>query len=200
MGIFVWGIGWTLYYFIHSLLASEGIEKKLYSLGIGKACYRISYNIVAIMTLLPLILYYPTLPSKLLFEFPVLQFLGGFSILCGGILTLLALKNYDLLEFIGWRYLDNAKTEQGDELNTSGLNALVRHPLYFAALLIFWGLFLFKPELKILIMTLITHVYLLIGIRLEEQKLIQTFGTAYLNYRKKTPKLFPFKIFHKTEK
>ncbi|MFT4762895.1 MAG: protein-S-isoprenylcysteine O-methyltransferase Ste14 [Flavobacteriales bacterium] len=76
-------------------------------------------------------------------------------------------------------------------LNISNLNQYVRHPLYFAALFIFWGLLLAVPSTGILAITLVSTAYLIIGTKLEEGKLIQEFEEAYRLYQKDVPMLIP---------
>jgi protein-S-isoprenylcysteine O-methyltransferase Ste14 len=81
-------------------------------------------------------------------------------------------------------------------LNTSGLNAQVRHPLYFGTLLALWGTFLLYPTDASLLVAGVSTLYLLIGSKLEERKLEQQFGDAYRSYQRKVPMLIPFKWRH----
>jgi protein-S-isoprenylcysteine O-methyltransferase Ste14 len=104
---------------------------------------------------------------------------------------LIAFKNYSGQEFLGLDFNKKEK-QQNPSLTTSGLNKYVRHPLYFASVLIVWGYFLAKPDVTILIMTSVISVYLIIGTKLEEQKLIKEFGEQYKAYIKKVPMLLPF--------
>ena len=77
-------------------------------------------------------------------------------------------------------------------LQTKGLNAYVRHPLYFAILIIVWGFFLFRPTDLVLTIAIVSTIYIYIGTQLEEKKLIEEFGEAYRDYQKKVKMLFPF--------
>jgi len=83
-------------------------------------------------------------------------------------------------------------------LKTTGIQAKIRHPLYSGTLLIFIGYFIFNPQLTNLIMLLSLFIYLPVGIRLEEKKLIDTFGEDYLRYKEKTPSLIPKLKFRST--
>ncbi|MDB5200337.1 MAG: hypothetical protein JWO92_2300 [Chitinophagaceae bacterium] len=76
-------------------------------------------------------------------------------------------------------------------LQQSGLHKYVRHPLYFGTLLFVWGLFVLFPLLSNLIAAVVITVYVLIGIKLEEQKLFLEYGEEYEAYSKKVPKLIP---------
>jgi methanethiol S-methyltransferase len=53
-------------------------------------------------------------------------------------------------------------------------------------------LFLLLPYLSLLIANSIITVYTLIGIGLEEKKLVNEFGESYSNYQASVPKLIPF--------
>jgi methanethiol S-methyltransferase len=72
---------------------------------------------------------------------------------------------------------------------TPGPYKLVRHPLYVGWLLAFWC----TPEMTLahLLFALLTTVYILIAIRLEERDLVSIHGTDYVEYRRKTPMLVP---------
>jgi protein-S-isoprenylcysteine O-methyltransferase Ste14 len=80
-----------------------------------------------------------------------------------------------------------------EKLVVSGLNRYVRHPLYFATLLLLLGYFLRQPDRSHAITAALGLAYLLIGTRLEERKLVATFGQAYRDYQQKVPMLIPFK-------
>jgi len=103
----------------------------------------------------------------------------------------LALRNYDLREFSGTHQLAHNGNTPNHSLNTKGLNAFVRHPLYTASFFLFWGFFLYSPTLKSLCFTGISSLYLIIGTRLEEQKLVGVFGKEYSDYQSKVGQFFP---------
>lgn len=74
-------------------------------------------------------------------------------------------------------------------LRTTGFYARVRHPAYFLTA----AAWLITPMMGLdrLIFSFGMLAYLMIGIRLEERRLVQTFGEAYRDYQRKTPMLFP---------
>lgn len=76
-------------------------------------------------------------------------------------------------------------------LQQKGLHSYVRHPLYFGTLLFVWGLFFMFPLLSNLVAAIVLTAYVLIGIFLEEQKLLLEYGEEYKRYSEKVPKLIP---------
>jgi protein-S-isoprenylcysteine O-methyltransferase Ste14 len=76
-------------------------------------------------------------------------------------------------------------------LQQDGLHKYVRHPLYFGTMLFVWGLFLMFPLISNLIAAVALTIYVLIGIRLEETKLLSEYGEEYKQYSRRVPKIFP---------
>jgi len=74
-------------------------------------------------------------------------------------------------------------------LVVDGLYAHVRHPLYSAGLVFIW----LSPEMSVnrLVLWLILSSYIVIGAYFEERKLLTDFGTAYAEYKVRTPMLIP---------
>ena len=182
----------STYYFIHSVLASDKAKQLLSPSLIPAPYYRIFYNIASSLLLLPLLYLYFQTDKYLVFESNLWTTILGFGLLgFGGVFNLRAIRQYNLSEFSGTLYLKGEEHTLPKELNTSGLNAYVRHPLYLAALMVFWGLFLTKPNTGTFAFASVTSFYLFIGIYLEEQKLIKAFGSAYIDYKKQVPMLLP---------
>jgi len=73
---------------------------------------------------------------------------------------------------------------------TPGPYKVVRHPLYFGWLLMFWS----TPVMTIahLVFAIATTGYIFIAIVLEEKDLVREHGKKYINYRRSVPMIFPF--------
>lgn len=107
------------------------------------------------------------------------------------------LKYFKLLSGVRTLYEANPSKE----LKLDGIHHYVRHPLYLGTLLFIWGLVFVFPMLSNLIAVIIITGYVLIGIRLEEKKLLDEFGSAYRDYISRVPKLIPgFKTLKQNKK
>ena len=110
----------------------------------------------------------------------------------GGLgIVIMALKNYNLAEFVGTQQVKNRSTSKPDQLITKGMNKWVRHPLYLGTILSMLGIFLLSPNDLLLSLVVVTIIYVFVGSYLEEQKLIAQFGEDYIKYQKKVPMIFP---------
>ncbi len=117
-----------------------------------------------------------------------------------------AFQHLDGLEFLGirqvLRYL--ARNEaRGDlegltqeELITTGVYGIVRHPMYLAAII----LFTFEPRITVngLTVTILADLYFLWGTYIEERRILQVFGDTYREYMKKVPRLIPRMAWYKS--
>jgi protein-S-isoprenylcysteine O-methyltransferase Ste14 len=83
-----------------------------------------------------------------------------------------------------------------DRLVTSGIFAVVRHPIYSAwIVLILPGLALLSRSWPLLLMPVVAYAVFKLTIHREDEYLQQRFGQAYLDYRSRVNELFPFPRF-----
>ncbi len=181
----------AIYYLLHSVLAASSVKNRLHPF-LPPRYYRIFFNAVAVFLLVPIALIYTKSTFTSVFQATAItNGLGFLFLVMGTFLLLAALSQYDLGEFIGSKYLDQQKARIPNQLQISGLNKLVRHPLYFATLIIVWAWFLKRTTSLDLIIAIATSLYLIIGIHFEEKKLVDEFGEEYLAYQKKVKRLIP---------
>jgi len=181
---------WIVYCTLHSLLAALSvklwIQKRMRA---GYKYYRIAYTIFSFLGLIAILIYQFSISSRLLFSPPQWsKWLGLVVMIAGGLVMLLMIWKY-FMQLSGIRWLTEEKMEA--RLEVKGLHRFVRHPLYMGTFLFLWGWFVFNPMISFFIATLIITIYTLIGLELEEKKLIDQFGDAYIEYKKKVPKLIP---------
>jgi protein-S-isoprenylcysteine O-methyltransferase Ste14 len=87
-------------------------------------------------------------------------------------------------------YIENKPLPLPDELlQTGGVYAFVRHPLYLFSLMIIWALPVMTEGL--LIFNLGTTLYFIFGSLLEEKRMLRIFGDEYRAYQQRVPWLVP---------
>lgn len=182
------------YYALHSILAADGVKAALSRI-VSQQYYRLVYNLIAVVLFLAIfILYLLVEKTPLWLHVPVLPYVGGLPILLGISWVARAMKRYNLDEFMGLEQLRAGQKPAHNKLIIRGLNGRVRHPLYFGTLLIIWGVLLIFPNETMLAFALISTIYIIIGSRLEEEKLVIQFGKNYQKYQREVPMLVPFKL------
>lgn len=182
---------WILYFTIHSILADYKIKKSIYKTSyINQHNYRIIFNLIAIGLLLPLVYFTFIVEDVFLIKSTMINRLGIIITIIGVFFLIRAFMSFNLKEFFGFEQLQ--KNTNSNTLVVSGMYKYVRHPLYFALILIFAGIFCIIPTYKTLIINIIEIIYLIIGSALEENKLEAIFGEDYIKYKKTTKKLMPF--------
>lgn len=179
------------YCIIHSLLADNKILKSFYYLW----WYRFFYVLTSILLLIPLGYFYLKTDNVAFFSYniyikTILWFLWFFGLYVG----YLASKEYDNQSFLGLRQIKKYFSDgikEGREyfsLKTEGLLGIVRHPYYFASLILLWARPLY---LKDILLNTIFTIYFVLGAKNEERKLILEYGNEYINYKNKVPMLIP---------
>lgn len=179
---------WILYFLLHSVLAANTVKYSLMKvLGVSSRAYRILYNLYNSAALFSLIWLWIITDSALWFQPGILLTITGAGLsVTGLLLMLLCFKNYDVSSFIGIR------REVNMTLNQGGLNQYIRHPLYAGTILLVLGICIAQPYLKSWLIFFYMLAYLIVGIWLEERKLVKLFGNEYSAYQKKTKRLIPF--------
>lgn len=184
---------WISWCALHSLLAFNQVKNMAEKmLGSSYRFYRLGYSILAALTLGLLLYYHFSIPAQLFWENKILRFLFAIPlILCGGLVMGVCIKKY-FYELSGVQALTASFEKPVVTLQQHGLHKYVRHPLYLGTLLFVWGIFSYFPMLNNLIACGVMTIYVLIGIMLEEEKLIIEYGQQYVDYKENVPKLFPY--------
>ncbi len=177
-------IAWLLYFVIHSLTASTSLKDYCAStLGLSGQRYRLIYVIASSVLLAPIayLIWQDSTPTlwqhggaiKIILNVMVLIAIIGF---------LLVARSYNMVSFLGL-----TADQAGDGFRLSWLHRHVRHPWYFFGLIIIWTRDM--SALWLLSCICIT-VYLIIGSKLEDNKLLAEFGETYHYYKQRVPGLF----------
>jgi len=203
------GAGWASFGIVHSLLAGERVKSAM--LPAAQPYYRVGYNVLASLHLaflfwleqVPLPVSWAPALGETRWALIVLQAVGW-------IVMLWALRAYDLSAFSGLGEAraalrqrfgrrstnapDDAATDGStpavEPLATGGLNAFVRHPLYSGLFLVLWA----RVSNDLTLATALWgSLYLVIGSRFEERRLLRVYGEAYARYRAAVPAFVPWK-------
>lgn len=182
-----------LYGLIHSLMAATSLKQLVFSV-FGRAAkkyYRLFYSISSVILLLPVLALPLLIPDKTYYTIPApyVYLTGAVQAVSVALLTYSVLQT-GALQFIGVRQA--LGMGENDTLNTGGLYHYVRHPLYAFSLLFIW----LTPTMtrNMLLLYAAITLYVLVGAVFEERKLLDKFGEAYRQYRKRTPFIIPFLI------
>ncbi|MES9893543.1 MAG: hypothetical protein ABW141_01410, partial [Candidatus Thiodiazotropha endolucinida] len=101
-----------------------------------------------------------------------------------------SMRYYDSREFLGIRQLQRQQRDVNDleQLHISPLHRFVRHPWYTLGLILIW---VQDMDPARLVSAIAVTSYLVLGSRLEEDKLLVYHGDTYRNYQKRVPGLIP---------
>ncbi len=159
--------------------------------------YRLFYNLAALVTFIPLVLFELSLKGALIFRWEGNLVFLHITLFTVVILLLISggLK-YDMLQLFGIRQIKSGVShstlsESGD-INTSGILGITRHPWYLATVIFIW---ICHRDMYIstFIFNILLSIYIIIGTVLEEKKLIIELGDNYQDYKEKVSMLFPTK-------
>jgi protein-S-isoprenylcysteine O-methyltransferase Ste14 len=173
---------------LHSLLASRRFKRWLqgrFGPGVMR-WHRLIFSVLGGLTILPALAMVVWLPDRVIYTIPyplsswfkLLQLIGLFGVVYAVLQT-------GFFNFIGLNHaLNPASLQQPRRLVTGGLYRLVRHPIYTFAMLFLWA----SPNLSWnkLALNIGISIYFVIGSIFEEQKLLDEFGEAYADYRRRT--------------
>ena len=187
---------WVAWCALHSAMIAHSVTEFLRRrFPVAFRFYRIFYNAVAVVTLVPVVLYTISLEGE-----PFFAWQGPWRIiqifLAGSALFFFAAgaRRYDFLQFLGIRQIKDEKScsvlTDDCSLDTTGILSVVRHPWYAGGILIVWA----RPlDAAAVLTNLVITGYFIVGAFLEERKLKLQFGQAYDDYRRQVSMFFPLK-------
>lgn len=197
-------LGFAFFAFMHSLLASHSIKRRLFGKWpILKVYYRLIYNIIAISIFGAWFYLTVPIPEHVIYKMPFPFSILGYAIqIIALFLIMRAAQQFGASRFLGIEQLRVYKNEQKlpeymdenhrGEMVKQGLYRWIRHPLYTFSMLFLIS----RPVLttKWLVLIIIFTAYFWIGSHFEEKKLVQRFGEEYKQYQKNVPRMIPWKL------
>jgi protein-S-isoprenylcysteine O-methyltransferase Ste14 len=177
---------WGAYFAVHSVLASNRAKSWVTLRWPRKSSgYRLIFNGVSLLLLVPPVWLYSSLSGPWIWRWT-----GAFAWLANGMALLsiagavATLRYYDMDEFLGF----HPPTTRGG-LIISPFHRFVRHPWYFFVLVLLWTRDMHAP---LLVTAVVVTLYLVVGSRLEERKLLVEYGDLYRRYMDSVPGLLPW--------
>ena len=168
----------TIFALHHSVFARAGLKAAL-ARAVGPSLERSVYVWIASLLFLAVCAFWQPVPGRL-WDVPAPWAWLFRAVQAGGVLfTLAAARRLDALDLAGVSpALGRAPSRQG--LDDHGPYGFVRHPIYFAWLLLVWP----APEMNgtRLVFAITSTVYLLVAIPFEERDLRRVFGERYERY------------------
>ena len=161
--------------------------------------YRLFYNVVATLTLIPVVVFAYSLRTRPLFLWD--GYLRTIQVLLLGLSAALfyfGARHYDVRRLLGLKQISEGTSDTAisgtGELATTGVLGITRHPWYLAVMLLIWA----RPlDVSAILVNGILTVYLVVGTYLEELKLIREFGDTYRRYQHEVSMLIPYKWLRK---
>ena len=178
----------------HSLMARHSFKDMINKV-IPNGLERMTYLLVTVLTLAVVINFWQPM-HILIWDLQIewLRIVLYTIFFLGLFLTMTAQMQIDVNELMGIKQMKAAlKIEKNVETDfkTPMLYQVVRHPLYLGLLILFWA----APTMTLshLVFSIGMTIYIFIGIHFEEKDLVKQFGQSYLEYKEKTPMVFPLK-------
>ena len=179
---------WLAYGAVHSWLAADGVKAWVQRRWSGIApAYRLVYNGLAALLLIPPLWLTLRSPGEALWHWPGWLAWPAAAIAVAGFVW--SQRWYDTGEFLGLRQWRRRDSREHEGFVLSPLHRHVRHPWYSLGLLLLWTRDLNAAWLTTAVAL---TVYVVIGSRIEERKLIARYGDAYREYMRRVPALIPW--------
>jgi len=200
-GMLVVTVTFVSFALLHSLTVSRFFKNYISGI-IGEtrmqAYYRLGFTLVAAIATVLAVYVIIIQPDTTLYRPPgYVVWPARFVQLAGIAIFILAQKPIKTGFFTGLQqakdYISTGKTGgdmEGipeDALVTTGIYGLVRNPMYLAGILIF----MFEPVITLnnLVLRFLATAYFVWGAYIEERRFLADFGEAYIEYRRKVPRL-----------
>lgn len=184
-------LAWIIFGLVHSVLAGGMVKRFMSVLMKDKfRYYRAIYSLVVAITLFILIHYHFAAIDTIMWRPRWFEKIpAGILVIGGFVIMVICIWKY-FLDLSGLGVILRPDLPPL-ELQTDGLHAYVRHPLYTGTIFFIWGVFLGYPYMNNLISAICLTVYTLIGIYFEEKKLVEAYGDRYREYQSRVPMLLP---------
>jgi methanethiol S-methyltransferase len=187
---------WVAYCALHSYLISIGFTNLMIRLLKNYyAFYRLFYILFSLALLIPLINFTGQFNTNIVITNDYPLSIVRYVLMYGSLLMFFIafFFNYDSLSFFGIRQIMNfgkvKKANPSEDIRRSGLLGIMRHPMYLALIIYLWSQ---TYRVMDIVTNSVLTIYVIIGTKLEEKKLVLEFGDTYIKYQQEVPMLIPF--------
>lgn len=194
MQLLILALLWSGWCGLHSLLVEDGFGERVKRLlGPFSRYYRIFYHLFSFLSLSVPLSYSRGLSPVVCYEFQgVMLFVPLMLLSYGVIMFSLGCRAHDLFSFMGLGSVKHGKEKTAPRtaiFQESGILARLRHPWYSAGFALIWAVGSIS-DVSLTVKSILS-LYLIIGTRLEEGRLLVKFGRDYADYCRKVPRFFP---------
>ncbi len=190
--IFLLGLSWIVYFGLHSVFASLQFKRYIAQRWPKvMPAYRLLFNSISIVLLpIPLMIQHRYAGENLWQWTGVSAMITNALAIAAIIVFLWTLNYYSSADLSGLKQFREGITEVEDQEHfvLSPLHRYVRHPWYFLILIMLWTR---SMDEATLISTILITAYIILGSRLEENKLMVFHGEIFRSYRNQVPALIP---------
>ena len=177
--------------FFHSLMARPGF-KRVWTLIVPNAAERSTYVLQSSLFLLLLIWQWQPMPYVIWSFQEWNAYLFHSVFIAGVIIVIWSIVLIDHFELFGLRQVWHNQTGElmpDVSFKTPALYRIVRHPMQFGTLILFWSTPMLTAGHALLASGMTLYVF--IGLRFEERVLQQQYGENYVKYKSEVPMLIP---------
>lgn len=176
----------------HSVMARPAFKRWLTRF-IPKPAERSNYVMMSNLAMIALFVFWQPLGGTVWnIEHPLVRSVLYALMISGWLLVFVSTLLINHFDLVGvrqvWLYL-RGREYTGLTFGRPGFYRWVRHPLYVGWFVLFWA----TPTMTVthLLFAVVTTLYILAAVRLEERDLIAEHGQSYLDYRAEVPRLIP---------
>ena len=187
---------WILWCTFHSTLVATTVTDYMRKkLGDQFRFYRLFYNTVSLVTLIPLIYYSNSIQQAPFFRWEGYLVIVRYLMIATSIfLFVTGARHYSMSQLFGIHQIKTGRANRAvsgyGTLDTSGILSGIRHPWYTAGIILVWANDLSLSAFQI---NIVISAYFVIGTFLEEKKLLLEFGERYREYQRNVSMFFPYK-------
>jgi len=197
MQYLVLAVLWIAWCVLHSAMISISVTDYLQQkAGQAFRFYRLTFNMVALLTLVPVAMYERAIHGHWAFWWQGSNVFFQIMLLAVAFLLFFAgARHYDFFQFVGFRQIKGGASgmtlSKAEDLDTTGILGIIRHPWYAGSIIVIWGRDLTRAAV---VTNIILTIYLIVGAYLEERKLAIEYGQKYRIYQQKVPMFIPCKF------